>query len=291
MDYNIIIKPEKFDFFTVVPSYIFRHKKISIGATGIYCWLFSHKSKQKITVEFMCQHFKENHSAIRNKLNELIDNGYLVRKRIYDKGKVIGINYHLNDKPLKVKNLNEENLNEEKQAQSNINNNNNISNINNVFGSSIEYSNKLLDAYNHFLRLFPSKYQPKNDMQKNKWLSCLDKLVRIDKYTLEDIYIISKYIRNNDFWGTHFLSLLKLRNKDKNGIKYIDKYNEVYLKDNKPIGYAKVENLKDFYLYTNVNGHEKLGAELKSGSLLNEFNLSQILNQSELMDVIKFLRR
>ena len=44
MKYNRIYKPKKFDNFTIIPSYILRHKGISIGATGLYAYLFSHKS-------------------------------------------------------------------------------------------------------------------------------------------------------------------------------------------------------------------------------------------------------
>ena len=59
MKFNIIIKPERFDKFTIVPSYILRHKGISVGATGLYAWLFSHEAKQQITIEFICGHLKK----------------------------------------------------------------------------------------------------------------------------------------------------------------------------------------------------------------------------------------
>ena len=67
MKYNIIIKPSKFDRFTVIPNYILRDKGVSVGATGLYAWLFSHDSDQQITVEFISGHFKESKSAISKK--------------------------------------------------------------------------------------------------------------------------------------------------------------------------------------------------------------------------------
>ena len=98
MKYNIIIKPKKFDRFTIVPNYILRHTGVSVGATGLYAYLFSHESTQKITVEFICNHFKENKTAIRAKINELIDLGYIERDRVYIEGRFKGYNYKLKDR-------------------------------------------------------------------------------------------------------------------------------------------------------------------------------------------------
>ena len=85
------------------------------------------------------------------------------------------------------------------------------------------------------------------------------------------------------------MSLLKLRNKDKNDIKYIDRYAEIY-KNNLPIGYKKIKKIKDFYLYTDPNGHERLGAELITGNLLNEYNLELVLTENEILEIIKHKR-
>ena len=78
MKYNKILKPKKFDNFTIIPSYIFRDKGISVGATGLYAYLFSHTAEQEITIQFICGHFKESKGAIGRKLNELIDAGYVI---------------------------------------------------------------------------------------------------------------------------------------------------------------------------------------------------------------------
>ena len=54
MKYNKILKPKKFDNFTIIPSSIFRHKNITVGATGLFAYLFSHKAEQEITIQFIC---------------------------------------------------------------------------------------------------------------------------------------------------------------------------------------------------------------------------------------------
>lgn len=220
MEFNKIYKPSKFDNFTIVPATIFRHKDISIGATGLYCWLFSHKSEQEITLEFICNHFKEGRDAISKRINELINNGYLIKEVIRDKGKFMGINYYLNESPQTEKPLTENPL-PENQPQSNII-------YNNIYIYKSNISGNILKSYKHFFQLFPSKYQPNTKTQLEKWVDVLDKIERIDKYDLKEVYLACKYFREHDFWSNNFFTILKLRNKDKNGIKFIHRFMDIY---------------------------------------------------------------
>jgi hypothetical protein len=230
MEYNRIYKPKKFDNFTIVPSNIFRHKNISIGATGLYCWMFSHSSKQIITTEFICGHFKQGRDTIRKRLKELIDNGYLIRERITEKGKYVGTNYYLNEKP-DTKKPRVEKPALEKTPQSNII-------YNNIYIYKSNISNDLLKSYVYFIKLFPDRYQPKTKSQLRNWIECLDKVERIDKYDLKQVYLACEYITNHEFWSNNFFTILKLRNKDKNGIIFIHRFMDIYKKD-----YEKKQNI------------------------------------------------
>ena len=184
MKYNKILKPKKFDNFTIIPSSIFRHKDITVGATGLYAYLFSHKVEQQITVEFICGHFKEGKDAIRSKINELISAGYLVRQRVTDKGKFKGYNYILKANH-KGQNQSRQKPKSENPPQSNINNiTNNKSNI--------TQTDKMQKAFPHFVDLFDLRYQPKSDTQIKNWKQCLDRCVRIDGYTLDEVYLAVK---------------------------------------------------------------------------------------------------
>ena len=60
----------------------------------------------------------------------------------------------------------------------------------------------------------------KND--KLKWADCVEKLLRIDEFTEEQILSAVTIGRKDNFWNKNFLSLLKLRKKDKQGVKYIN---------------------------------------------------------------------
>ena len=285
MKYNRIYKPKKFDNFTIIPSYILRHKGISIGATGLYAYLFSHKSEQEITIQFICGHFKESKGAIGRKINELIDNGYIVRKRVTEKGKFKGYNYILKAKP-KPQKPKPQKPKPQNGPQSNINNIYTNTSIYNK--SNINQNANIEKSFEHFIKLFDLRYQPKTDTQILNWKKCLDKCVTVDEYNLKDIYLAVKFIRNDDFWSEHFLSLLKLRNQDKNGILYIHRFMELYKKQNKPKCYWKIKGIKEYVIYLDPDGSKKLGAITKTNKL-NEFNLSQFLNKLEIQQLKDFI--
>ena len=281
MKYNKILKPKKFDNFSIIPSSIFRHKDISVGATGLYAYLFSHKADQQITVEFICGHFKEGKDAIRSKINELISTGYLERQRVTESGKFKGYNYILK-------------ANHKGKIQSRqkpMSDNPPQSNTNNIYNnkSNITQTDKMQKAFPHFVDLFDLRYQPKTDKQKRDWIQCLERSVKIDNYNLDEIYLAVKNARNDDFWKNNFLTLLKLRNQDKNGIMFIHRFIENNRKYNKPKCYYKIKGIQEYKLYKDPDGSERLGAVTKNNKL-NEFNLSQILNRDEIQELKNFIK-
>ena len=281
MKYNKILKPKKFDNFTIIPSSIFRHKNITVGATGLFAYLFSHKAEQEITIQFICGHFKESKGAIGRKLNELIDAGYIVRERVTDKGKFKGFNYILKAKP-KTQKPKPQKPKPQNEPQSNINNIHTIK-------SNITQTEKMQNAFPHFVKLFDLRYQPKTTKQKEDWFVCLDRCVRIDKYDLDEIYLAVKNARDDDFWKNNFLTLLKLRNQDKNGIMFIHRFIENHRKYNKPKCFYKIKGIQEYKLYNDPDGSQRLGAITKYNKL-NEFNLSQILNRNEIEELKKFVK-
>ena len=246
---NRIFKPKKYDNFTVVPSYIFRYKNITLGSTGLYCFLFSHTSDFEITVSFICNHFKEGKDAINNKIKELISYGFLKRELIRIDGKFAGYNYHLNAKPKRQKPKSEKPLTvkpqRQKPQQSNINNNiNNISNNNKVNKTSkspkkeikaSDFDDDIIKCFNHVILLFPEKYRPQTKSQKINWVKCIDQLNRLDKYSPRKVYYITMKALKDDFWSQNFYSILKLRQKNKQGVKYVDVFFEKFGKELKGV--------------------------------------------------------
>lgn len=76
------------------------------------------------------------------------------------------------------------------------------------------------DLYNSVVIFFDENCKPKSDLQKRKWCDTLDKLIHIDGYSPEHIQNIIKRTRMDDFWKSNFLSILKLRKKNKEDIMY-----------------------------------------------------------------------
>ncbi|MEN6569025.1 MAG: hypothetical protein ABFC18_03330 [Rikenellaceae bacterium] len=103
-------------------------------------------------------------------------------------------------------------------------------NINEIIDNSIE------DLYKGVEIFFDEDLRPKTEKQKHEWLDTLDKLVRIDGYSPEHIQNIVKRARMDDFWKQNFLSVLKLRKKNKEGIMYFTVFEKKINGTTKTIG-------------------------------------------------------
>lgn len=79
-----------------------------------------------------------------------------------------------------------------------------------------EYSKDTLELNDFSKQYFDLKYI------NNKSLETFDNLIRIDNYSIDKIKSAIVYGRTDDFWKTNFLTPNKLREKNKEGVKYID---------------------------------------------------------------------
>lgn len=107
-----------------------------------------------------------------------------------------------------------------------------------------QYPIETYESYNIIVDLFPEHLRPKTNKQIEGWFECLDKLERIDNIPFETIVDIVKWGRNDSFWSKNFLSLLKLRTKNKEGIMYMVVFNE-QMKRSNPI--TKTEKYAEKY--------------------------------------------
>jgi hypothetical protein len=51
-------------------------------------------------------------------------------------------------------------------------------------------------------------------------VACIDKLNRVDGLSFQDIELIVKWIRSDPFWQPNFLSILKLKRTNPDGVQY-----------------------------------------------------------------------
>ena len=294
-----IYKPPSFDNQIVVPKNIF-DAKVSLSALGFYCWLFTRKPNLPITFDDIKKSFDVSDHTIRKQINELENAKYLSKIPVRNSGKFGGYNYFISDvtmlkKPNAVKHTrsssnNNTSIYNNNTSTYNNNTNNNIYNNNNNNNTYKIKNEKLFseikENINHFMALFPKKYLPSNK-ENNSWIKCLYKLVEQDGYSLRTIYSIIKTIRNDKFWQTNFLTLLKLTKKNKEGIKYIDVFYEIY-KAKKPECYYKVKNLDTYFIYGNENN--KLLGAIANNKKLTEFNLKNILNDTEIQEIKNYVQ-
>mgnify|MGYP001109676387 CR=1 FL=1 len=245
--------------------------------------------------EYFSNLYDVSKTSISKWISNLEKNGFIKIKMIYEPGTKQIKQRRIYIAPLLKKTSIpiEEKLNtpiEEKLKDIYIlTNNNNINNNNSTKSKKRQYSEKTTKAFSHFAELFPLKYRPKTDAQKNKWLDCLDKIERLDGYNLRDVYNVSKELRNDEFWQNNFLSILKLRNTDKNGIKYIDRFMVQHKAKQKPVGYQKIKGLKEFFVYRNpANGQKEIGAKTKNGDI-HEFQIRGLMMTNEFQELKQFV--
>ena len=110
-----------------------------------------------------------------------------------------------------------------------------------------EYVNEIvIDLYKGIEIFFDEDCRPKTEKQIHDWYDTLDKLIRIDGYTPEHIHDVIKRARMDDFWRQNFLSVLKLRKKNKEGIPYFTVFEKkLYNEVNKRDSGATIEQLAE----------------------------------------------
>jgi hypothetical protein len=84
------------------------------------------------------------------------------------------------------------------------------------------YTSEVKELFESVVVFFDEKIRPKTEAQKIAWLDTLDKCIRIDGYSPDQIHNIIKRMRMDDFWRTNFMSVMKLRQLNKEKVKYID---------------------------------------------------------------------
>lgn len=139
----------------------------------------------------------------------------------------------------------------------------------------------ILDLIEFSKSYFDEKYL-NNSAQKT-----FDQLLSIDKYSIDDIKKAIQNAKSNDFWSQNFLSPNKLRTKNKEGVKYIDIFLVLHVKneDKKSNieyrfqcpGYAEESGTKEQYEY-NKKLMLNYGQEIKL-VYVKDLNTNQFLNK------------
>ncbi|MAA76644.1 MAG: hypothetical protein CML73_01240 [Rhodobiaceae bacterium] len=287
----------KKNYYAIIPAPVRYCKKLKANEKlmfGELTALTNEKGFCYASNDYFANLYDVSKTSVSKWISNLEKNKFIRLKMIYQKGTKQIKERRIYIAPLLKKNSIpiEEKLNTPIEEKLKVNINNNINNIKKEYTTKSEkrqFDDKTKTAFPHFATLFDLKYRPKTETQKIKWLDCLDKLQRLDGYDLREVYNVSKNLRKDEFWQNNFLSILKLRNTDKNGIKYIDRFMIQHKAKQKPVGFTKIKNLKEFFIYKNPsNGKKEIGAKTKNGDI-HEFQIKGLMMTNEFQELKKYV--
>lgn len=180
-DISIIRNTLRFEnHFTQIPNQWLRDNRIGFRAKGVLAYLLSHKSGWRTSLSHLAEVGNDGRDSIRSAVLELEKFGYIIRRRLRDKGQLAGAEWELcdpfDDSPI-TENPTQENPTQENPTVKNTN----IKKINILEDQYKEIS--IQDNFELFWKMYPRKTGKglaktaylkaiqKIDYQK-LWLSC-----------------------------------------------------------------------------------------------------------------------
>lgn len=122
-----VLRKNKQSNYTVIDNGIFKNKGLSLKAKGLLCQMLSLPDNWNYSLEGLVTLSSDGISSVRSALKELENHMYFKRRRLYEEGKLAGVEYIVSETPmcenLILENLKQENLILENPAQLNTNNN------------------------------------------------------------------------------------------------------------------------------------------------------------------------
>ena len=211
----------KKSYYAVIPAFVRYDSELTPNAKLLYgeiTALCNEKGYCFASNKYFADLYSVKTRSITDWISQLKDKGYIKLKLLYKE----------NSKEVKSREIYITNFREVSQKNTPpIENNHQVNNIiynnnNTVNNKSKEYSDIVLKSFEPICNLFPPQTRPKTQAEKNAWLDCIDKLERLDGYSPRKVYFISQKVRSDEFWKDNFLTLLKLRKRNKDRLKYIN---------------------------------------------------------------------
>lgn len=234
--------------YTVIDNGILKDKNLSLKAKGLLITCLSLPDGWKYSVQGLVSICKEGREAIENTLKELSKQGYLFIEKHNDRenGQFNYIYNFYEDKSENPHVDNPEQANPEPGNQEVVNplllstkvlstkvlskerlNTKDIKDImSEVSEDTIEQPVKEEEKYNkesferkivdklidHVVKLNPrQKEKPKTTKQLNAWCDEVEKMIRIDKFSEEEVEMMLDFAITDSFWHKNILSTAKLR--------------------------------------------------------------------------------
>lgn len=93
------------DGFTMIPNSMVRNPRLSYGARGLLGVLISHDVGFELTIASLSAGSTQGLDAVRSLVNELEREGYLKRYQKRERGRIVGVQWHILDPLAPVDNL------------------------------------------------------------------------------------------------------------------------------------------------------------------------------------------
>lgn len=211
----------KKSYYAIIPAYVRYDKTLTPNAKLLYgeiTALCNEKGYCFATNKYFSDLYSVSNTSISKWISQLKDSGYIKIKMLYKEN-----SKEIESRQMYLTNFQEVLKKSSRGIEEKFKDNNIIYNNNNTE----EYKKKdfpemVLKSFEPICNLFPPQTRPKTRNEINSWLDCIDKLDRLDGYSPRKVYYIASKVRGDEFWRDNFLSILKLRKKNKDGIKYIN---------------------------------------------------------------------
>lgn len=224
-----IIKSKKHRDFAVIPNSILQSSTLSLEEKGLLVYLLSLPEDWVLYKSNLHEKIGEKEGTVDRVFKLLQDRGYILSvKMIGEKGRFQGWNHIVYEEPT-IEEL-EKNPYREQVSPTPTNPDLGQSAPIQIHSSNKDIDNTKLsenfsEAAAGFARWFDDKYFLENQkgVKKNlvAWAKEYEALVKAG-YAKNDIWHAVEWAKNDPFWSANFFSPLKLRAKNKEGVKYID---------------------------------------------------------------------
>ena len=224
----------KKSYYAIIPAFVRYDQTLTANAKLLYgeiTALCNDKGFCFARNKYFADLYGVSNVSISKWINQLKSSGYIKIKMLYKED-----SKQIESREMYITNFNEVlkkssgGIKEKLKDNIYINNNNNT-----LEYKKKEFSDMVLKSFQPICELFPIQTQPKTQADKNSWLDCIDKLERLDGYSPRKVYYIVQKVRSDDFWRNNFLTILKLRKKNKDGLKYINLFEAKFGKNLKQI--------------------------------------------------------
>jgi hypothetical protein len=237
------------NYYAIIPADVRYNDKLTPNAKLLYgeiTALCNEKGFCWATNKYFSDLYKVSEVSISKWISQLKNEAF-IRTEIDHEGKrkiyLIGVKEIFNGGLRKVKGGVKEKFKPNNNIYNNINNTNNNSEKSKKEKSFVDFPSEVQGLFLNINKLFDDELIPKNKEQKRKWVKTIDELWRLDGYHPRKVYTIVERVRKDSFWNEHFLSILKLRKRNKDSLKYIQYFEHKFAKDLMKVKFDKYPNV------------------------------------------------